>query len=94
MQLSPADKQKLLTRLKRAEGQLAAVHRMIHEDSECVSILTQISAVRGALARAGDVILRNHIDTCVAGAIESGSPTERSAQIDALMLAFARYSER
>ena len=94
MHLSPADKKKLLTRLRRAEGQLAAVRRMIDEDAACVSTLTQIAAVRGALARAGDMVLRNHIDTCVAQAIESGDAQARTARLDELMAAFARYSGR
>lgn len=94
MHLPPTDKKKLLARLKRAEGQLAAVRRMVEEDAGCVDSLTQISAVRGALARAGDIILRNHIDTCVAGAIQSGDPVERDARIDELMGAFARFSGR
>ena len=94
MHLSPDDQKKLLSRLRRAEGQLAAVRRMVESHAGCVDTLTQISAVRGALARAGDLILRNHIDTCVASAIESGNPDEREAQIDALMGAFVRYSGR
>jgi len=94
MHMSPSDKKKLLARIRRAEGQLAAVRRMVDEDADCVATLTQISAVRGALARAGDVVLRNHIDTCVARAIESGDPDARSERIDELMGAFARYSGR
>jgi DNA-binding FrmR family transcriptional regulator len=94
MHLDAAAKKKLLARLKRAEGQLAAVRRMVEEEAACVDTLTQIAAVRGALARAGDVVLRNHIDTCVAGAIQSGNPAERTERIDELMGAFARYSGR
>ena len=94
MHLPSADKKKLLTRLRRAEGQLAAVRRMVDEDAACVATLIQISAVRGALARAGDMVLRNHIDTCVAQAIESGNPEARSERLDELMTAFARYSGR
>lgn len=94
MHMPDADKRKLLTRLKRAEGQLAAVRRMVEEDAYCVETLTQISAVRGALARAGDVVLRNHIDTCVASALQSGDTAARSERIDELMVAFARFSGR
>lgn len=92
MHLDPTAKKKLLARIKRAEGQLAAVRRMIEQDAGCVDTLTQVSAVRGALGRAGEIILRNHIDTCVASAIQSGNPEARSERIDELMVAFARFS--
>jgi len=94
MHLAQSDKKKLLARIRRAEGQLAAVRRMVEEEADCVATLTQIAAVRGALARTGDIVLRNHIDTCVARAIESGDRQARAERIDELMGAFARYSGR
>jgi DNA-binding FrmR family transcriptional regulator len=94
MHMPTADKKKLLTRLRRAEGQLAAVRRMVDEDADCVATLTQIAAVRGALARAGDLVLRNHIDTCVAQAIQGGDSDAQSERLDELMDTLARYSSR
>ena len=94
MKVSSTDKKKLLTRLRRAEEQLAAVRRMIDEEGACVETLTQIAAVRGALARVGDLVLRTHIDTCVAQAIESGDPVARSERLDELMAAITRHSSR
>ena len=51
MSVESTDKKRLLTRLRRAEGQLAAVRRMIDEDAGCVETLIQISAIQGALAK-------------------------------------------
>lgn len=92
MHFAADDKQKLLRRLKKAEGQVAAIRRMVEQDADCVAALTQVAAARGALARAGDVILRNHIDTCVATAIEAGDVARREAKLDELMTTIRRFS--
>jgi len=84
-------KTELLKRLKRAEGQLAAVHRMIDEDEDCVDVLLQISAVRGALSKAGQVLLGSHIETCVSDALRSGDEEARRRQVDDLMEIFGRF---
>ena len=84
-------KNQLLQRLRRAEGQLAAVTRMVEQDDGCVDVLLQISAVRGALGKAGQVLLGSHIETCVSDAFTSGSPVDRQRQVTELMDIFARY---
>ena len=84
-------KQELLKRLKRAEGQLAAVRRMVDEDEGCVDVLLQISAVRGALSKAGQVLLGSHIETCVSDAFTSGDEDARREQVDDLMKIFGRF---
>ena len=87
-------KKKLLTRLRRAEGQLAAVRRMVEDDTYCVDVLTQISAVRGALARAADVLLEDHLHHCVVQAFEDGDERSRRAQVDELLEVFSRFGGR
>ena len=82
---------KLLARLRRIEGQVSAVRRMVEEEQYCVDILLQISAVQGALGKAGQVLLGTHVETCVANAFESGSTTERQKSIEELMEVFSRY---
>ena len=84
-------KHELLKRLKRAEGQLAAVRRMVDEDEGCVDVLLQISAVRGALSKAGQVLLGSHIETCVSDAFTSGDADARQEQVNDLMKIFARF---
>ncbi len=85
-------KKSLLTRLRRVEGQLAAICRMVDDDQLCVDILLQIAAARGALGKAGQVLLGSHVETCVSEAFSSGSPQERETAIEELMEVFARYS--
>lgn len=89
--MTDTTKHELLKRLKRAEGQLAAVRRMVDEDEGCVDVLLQISAVRGALSKAGQVLLGSHIETCVSDALASGDAAARREQVDDLMEIFGRF---
>lgn len=84
-------KNKLLQRLRRAEGQVAALSRMVEEEKDCVDVLTQIAAVRGALAKTGQLLLGQHLETCVRDAFASGDETVRDRQVDELMDIFGRY---
>lgn len=71
------DKPRLLNRLNRVEGQVRGVARMVEEDRYCINILTQIQAVRAALAKVETEILREHLGHCIEGAIVSGDPDEQ-----------------
>ncbi|MEZ5331090.1 MAG: metal-sensitive transcriptional regulator [Thermoanaerobaculia bacterium] len=84
-------KNKLLQRLRRAEGQVTALSRMVEEEKDCVDVLTQIAAVRGALAKAGQLLLGQHLETCVRDAFASGDEAVRDRQVDELMDIFGRY---
>ncbi len=83
-------KAETLKRLNRIEGQVRGLTRMVEEDRYCIDIVTQLSAVRAALRRVEDEILRDHVNHCVAGAIKSGSKTDQRKKIDELMEVFAR----
>jgi len=82
---------KLLTRMRKVEGQVSAICRMVEEEKYCVDILLHISAVQGALGKAGQLLLGSHVETCVATAFESGTKKDRQNSIDELMEVFARY---
>lgn len=90
--INETTKAKLLKRLKRAEGQLVAVRRMVEEDKYCVEILLQISAIRGALGKIGQILLASHIESCVTNAFTQGDAADRKKKIDELMDVFSRYS--
>lgn len=62
----------LINRLSRIEGQVRGVKRMVEEDTYCVDILTQVSAITAALNSFNKVLLANHIRTCVADGIRNG----------------------
>lgn len=91
---SPAERQRLAARLKRVEGQVAAIRRMLEADAYCVDVLVQISAARGALAKVGEEVLQRHVETCVADAFATGDTEARQEKIDELMDVFARYTGR
>jgi DNA-binding FrmR family transcriptional regulator len=74
-----------LKRLKRIEGQVRGLARMIEQDRYCIDIVTQISAVRTALRRAEEEILRDHVAHCVEHAIASGSRAEQRRKVAELM---------
>ncbi|MFF8818737.1 MULTISPECIES: metal-sensitive transcriptional regulator [Leucobacter] len=65
-------KEDLLKRLRRAEGQVRGVHRMVEEDKYCIDILTQVSAATKALERVALSLLDDHLRHCVASAAEEG----------------------
>jgi len=71
------DKQKLRNRLRRVEGQVRGVARMLEEDRYCIDVLTQLRAVRAALARVEREILKNHLDHCIEAAIAGGDRSEQ-----------------
>jgi DNA-binding FrmR family transcriptional regulator len=82
-----------LKRLGRIEGQVRGLARMLEEDRYCIDIVTQISAVRAALRKVEEELLRDHVGHCVEHAITSGNKTEQRKKIAELMDVFAR-SER
>lgn len=90
--MTPDLKKKLHSRLRRVEGQVSALQRMVEEDSFCVDVLLQISAAQGALAKVGEQLLAHHIETCVADAFEQGTDADRADTVRELMDVFARYA--
>ena len=76
---------KLLNRLRRLEGQVRGVARMVEEDRYCIEILTQTQAIRAALAKVEAELLRNHVDHCVRGAFASGDVQDQQQKIDELV---------
>lgn len=75
----------VLKRLQRIEGQVRGLSRMVEGDRYCIDVITQISAVRAALRRAEEEILRDHVAHCVDGAIKSGNATEQRKKVAELM---------
>ena len=82
---SEQDRGRVIARLKRIEGQVSAIRRMVEEDKYCVDTLLQISAVHGALSKVGQIILAAHIETCVITAFSSGDEEKRRETIEELL---------
>lgn len=70
------DADNLHRRLAKIQGQIKAIDRMIDEDVPCEDILTQISAAKSALNKAGQVVLEGHINHCIKDAVETGDEKE------------------
>ena len=87
------DKAKILTRLRRLEGQVRGVQRMVEQDQYCVDVLTQLSAIVAAARGAGLLVLEDHIRGCVLPP-EPNRPDDASRQdvIDELTDAIARFT--
>ena len=76
------DKQKILTRLRRVEGQVRGVQRMVEEDRYCIDVLTQVNAARAALESVALQLLADHTEHCVAEAIKSGGGADKVRELN------------
>jgi DNA-binding FrmR family transcriptional regulator len=88
--MRPDIKASSLKRLQRIEGQVRGLSRMVEEDRYCIDIVTQIAAVRAALRRAEEEILRDHVAHCVEDAITSGNRADQRRKIAELMDVISR----
>jgi DNA-binding FrmR family transcriptional regulator len=85
---------KALGRLRRIEGQVQGIQRMVEEDKYCMDILLQLTAVQGAVEQVQRLLLGRHIESCVADAIRSGSTRDRQKKVDELLEVFSRFGGR
>ena len=86
------NKEALVRRLHRIEGQVRGIERMVEDDRYCIDILTQISAVTTALDSLALEILDDHVNHCVAGALASGEPAEVEKKTTELLNAVRRFT--
>jgi DNA-binding FrmR family transcriptional regulator len=86
-----ADKEQLLNRLRRVEGQVRGIERMVEEDRYCIDVVTQITAIQAALDKIGLGLLDSHARTCMA---DPRSAKEADAQVEELMGAVGRMLSR
>ncbi|GIN56456.1 metal-sensing transcriptional repressor [Lederbergia ruris] len=84
------EKEQLVNRLKRIEGQVRGIQNMIENDRYCVDILTQISAINAAMNKVGLHLLERHTQHCVSDAIKDGNEEEA---IQELMDVFKRFTK-
>jgi len=84
-------KEDLQVRLRRIEGQVRGLHRMVEEDKYCIDILTQVNSVTAALRAVGLGLIDDHVRHCVSEAIEEGRGEEK---VEELVAAVARFAGR
>jgi DNA-binding FrmR family transcriptional regulator len=85
VEIDPAIKASNLRRLRRIEGQIRGLQRMVEEDRYCADILTQVSSAQEALRAVARALMRNHLAQCATHAIRSGSAEDRQAMYDELL---------
>lgn len=85
-------KKEILVLLNRIEGQVRGLQKMVQQDKYCVDILTQISAVRGALKKVGLNVLESHTHGCVKRAVKNKNQDGQEI-LDELMDVFAKFTE-
>jgi DNA-binding FrmR family transcriptional regulator len=86
------EKEGLVRRLHRIEGQVRGIERMLEEDRYCIDVLTQIAAVNTALESLAFRILDGHVNHCVAGALASGDAAEAETKSKELLDAVHRFA--
>lgn len=84
------DKQEILTRLRRMEGQLRGIQRMVESDKYCIDVLTQISSIIAAAQRVGAIVLKDHINGCVRKALTDGQDSDEA--INELVQAVSHFT--
>jgi DNA-binding FrmR family transcriptional regulator len=85
------DKEKLQNRLRRIEGQVRGLQRMVDEESYCVDVLTQVASVVSALEKVGALVLKDHVEHCLREAIESGDRQMADEKVEELTAAVERF---
>ena len=83
------DKERLRNRLRRIEGQVRGVQRMVDEEAYCIDVLTQIGSAVSALEKVGVMLLKDHVEHCVRGSIEHGEDADE--KIEELTAAVERF---
>ncbi len=81
-------------RMNKVVGQLQGIQKMVEEDRYCVDILIQLSSAVGALSRIEDLVMRQHLEHCVAEAMASGKEKEKEKKIDEVMEVVSRFRRR
>lgn len=84
------DVEKLSLRIKKVEGQLGGIRKMLTEDKPCDEILIQLNSAKAALQKISQIVLEDHLDHCVVGAIQEG---DAEIQIESLKRALGQYTK-
>jgi DNA-binding FrmR family transcriptional regulator len=83
-----------ITRLKKVEGQVRGIQKMIEERRYCIDIVMQLTAAEAALHKVAESVLKNHLETCVLSAFRSDDEKDRQAKVDELMRVYGNLRSR
>lgn len=94
LEINDAEKKEdILKRLRRIEGQVKGIQKMIEEEKYCGDILTQISAVRAAVNKVGTLVLKNHSMTCIENLVSSEDKNQAMNDLAKTLQSFMRFTE-
>ena len=85
MAIQNEEKEDVLRRLNRIEGQVKGLKRLVEEDTYCVDVMTQVSSVHEALRSVGKILMRNHLQHCVTDALRDGDDTKAEKTYQEMM---------
>jgi len=91
--ISSESKEDILKRLRRIEGQVRGIQKMIDEDKNCVDTLTQVSAVRAAINKVGGLILEKHSLICIENVVSSEDREKALGELTKTMQTFMRFTD-
>lgn len=83
--MNEPSKRSVLARMRRIEGQVRGVSQMIDEDRYCIDVITQLQAIRAALKRVEEAVLKDHVAHCVEHAIATGDRDEQRRKVQELL---------
>jgi DNA-binding FrmR family transcriptional regulator len=84
------DRQRVQDRLRRIEGQVRGLQKMVDDDRYCIDVLTQVSAVKAALENVGLLLLADHTEHCVTQAIQAGDGAEKVRELNGAVARLVR----
>lgn len=87
-------KKETLVRLKKVEGQIRGIQKMIDDRRYCIDVVMQLAAAESALHRVSEIVLKNHLETCVLSAFRSNDEEDRQAKVDELMRVYGNLRSR
>jgi DNA-binding FrmR family transcriptional regulator len=93
MPLCSEDHSKLIARINRVQGQIGGLKKMVEENRDCMQVLKQIAAARGALNSLGALLLEDHLKGCVATAIQEQDGDQTTEQIEQVMEIFKKFNK-
>lgn len=82
-----------IDRLNKIEGQIRGIIRMVEEQRYCIDIITQMNAAIAALHKVKELILRRHLESCVADAMRSGSEKEIDTKLDEVIAVLSQFKK-
>ena len=91
--MNEASRKSATARLKKIEGQVRGVLRMVETDRYCVDVLTQTAAIRAALHKVEEEVLKDHVAHCVARAFSKGDMVEQQDKVNELVAVLAKLSK-